>query len=428
MTAGSGGTPGLLRTHLDSGLTVLAQEHRAADAAAVQLWIGVGARHERADEAGLSHFIEHLIFKGTPGRGPGVIDETISGLGGEMNAATSHDFTYYHVVLPARHLEVALDVLGDAARHALFDPTELDRERQVVLEEIRRAEDSPTSYLWRILSRQHFSDHPYSRPVLGSPESILTASRERIVGYFRRHYTPANAAVVVAAPAAAADLVREVGRVFSGWTGVKPGEGGPRPAAPLAGTARVDESRALQQTYAGLAWRGPLVPDPDVYAADLLASVLGQGRTSRLYQSLRERSALVSSVSASFYAQHDAGTFAVTARTSPERREAVKGAMLDEVATLREHLVEPDELRRALTAVEASHAFARETAEGTAYAYGAAETVWTLDFELGYVEAARRVTREQVREVARRYLVPERFTLATLGPASTPPPPPEDIA
>ena len=95
MTAGSGGTPGLLRTHLDSGLTVLAQEHRAADAAAVQLWIGVGARHERADEAGLSHFIEHLIFKGTPGRGPGVIDETISGLGGEMNAATSHDFTYY---------------------------------------------------------------------------------------------------------------------------------------------------------------------------------------------------------------------------------------------------------------------------------------------------------------------------------------------
>jgi zinc protease len=418
VTDGVGGVPGLARVTLESGLTVVVQDHRAADAAAAQLWVGVGARHEGPDEAGLSHFIEHLLFKGTPTRGPGVIDETISGLGGEMNAATSHDFTYYHVVLPARHLHTALDVLADAARHAAFDPEELERERLVVLEEIRRAEDSPTSSLWRVLSREHFAGHPYSRPVLGSPESIRSSSRERIVDYFRRHYTPASAALVVAAPMETArvlDLVREA---FDDWAGAAPEGAAPGPAAPLARVTRVDEIRALQQTYVALAWRGPRVPTPDVYAADLLVSVLGQGRSSRLYQELRERQGLVSSVGASFYPQHDAGTIAVTLRTTPAARPRVEAAVLAEVARLRETLVDAAELERALTGVEAGHAFGRETAEGTAYAYGVAETVWTLDFELGYVEAASQVTPERIREVARLYLDPERFTAVALGSAA----------
>ena len=160
------------RTRLDNGLTVVLQPHDAADVAAVQLWIRAGARDERPDEAGLSHFIEHLLFKGTPSRGPGVIDETISGLGGEMNAATSQDWTYFHVVLPATRLDTALDVLADAAEHAAFDPVELERERHVVLEEIHRAEDTPTSALWRLLSRRHYGVHAYGRPVLGTLESI----------------------------------------------------------------------------------------------------------------------------------------------------------------------------------------------------------------------------------------------------------------
>jgi zinc protease len=146
--------------------------------------------------------------------------------------------------------------------------------------------------------------------------------------------------------------------------------------------------------------------------------VLGQGRASRLYQGLRERLGLVSSVSGSFYLQHDAGTVAVTARTTPGQRRAVEEAVLAEVVRLRESLVDPAELERALTAIEAGRAFGRETAEGAGYAYGAAETVWTLDFELGYLDAARRVTREAIREAARRHLDPDRFTVASLGPAA----------
>jgi zinc protease len=158
------------------------------------------------------------------------------------------------------------------------------------------------------------------------------------------------------------------------------------------------------------------VPQTDVYAVELLVSVLGRGRSSRLHRALRERLGLVSSIGASFYTQRDAGTIMVTARTTAARRGEVEPAARAEIERLRDDPVTGEELARAVTAVEAGHAFGRETAEGAAYAYGEAETVWTLEFELGYVEAVRRVTGDEVREAARRYLAPDRFTVVTLGP------------
>jgi len=404
------------RTRLDNGLTVVLQPHDAADVAAVQLWIRAGARDERPDEAGLSHFIEHLLFKGTPSRGPGVIDETISGLGGEMNAATSQDWTYFHVVLPATRLDTALDVLADAAERAAFDPVELERERHVVLEEIRRAEDTPTSALWRVLSRRHYGVHAYGRPVLGTLESIEGMPRERVVGYFRRHYVPNNAAVLVSGSFAGPRTLEAVSEAFGRWT-PQPVPARPRrPPEPVEAPRRLEESRALHQTYLGLAWSGPIPPDPDVYALDLVTTVLGQGRASRLVQSVRERQGLVSGIGASFYLQHDAGMISVSARTGTARYAEVERAVLAEIDRLHRDLVSEEEFARALTAVEAEHAFSRETAEGVAYGLGTAESVWTLDFELGYLDAVRRVTREAMRDAARRHLSPDRFTGAAIGP------------
>jgi zinc protease len=405
------------RVHLANGLAVVLQLHDAAEVAAVQLWVRAGGRDEGPHEAGLSHFIEHLLFKGTPSRGPGVIDQTISGLGGEMNAATSQDWTYFHVVLPARRLETAVDVLADAAQHAVFDPLEVERERQVVLEEIRRAEDTPPAALWRVLARGHFGQHAYGRPVLGSAESIAGVSRAAIVDYYRRAYVPNNATVVVAGSMPAARSLDAVRAAFGDWA---PGRLPVRPRrAPEAprGRRRVEEAKALHQTYLGLAWAGVIPPDPDVYALDLVTTVLGQGRASRLVQSLRERLGLVSGIGSSFYLQHDAATIAVTARTTTARYAEIEAAVLAEVERLSEELVTEEEFTRAMTAVEAEHAFSGETAEGAAYALGTADTVWTLEFELGYVDAVRRVTREAMREAVRRHLRPDRFTGAVIGGA-----------
>jgi zinc protease len=403
------------RIQLDNGLTVVAQPHDAADVAAVQLWVRAGARDEGLDEAGLSHFIEHLLFKGTPTRGPGVIDETISGLGGEMNAATSQDWTYFHVVLPARRLETALDILADAAQHAVLDPVEVERERQVVLEEIRRAEDTPSAALWRALAHAHFGEHAYGRPVLGSFESISNVPREKILDYYRRSYVPNNTTIVVAGSQPASRSLDAVRRAFSGWA---PAPLPPRPRrAPESVTAprRAEVAKALHQTYLGLAWAGPIPPAPDVYALDLVTSVLGQGRASRLVQSLRERLGLVSGIGSSFFLQHDAGMIAVTARTTTARYPEIETAVLAEVGRLTEELVTEAEFARALTAVEAERAFGIETAEGAAYSLGTADTVWTLEFELGYVDEVRKVTREAMRDAVRRHLGADRFTGAVIG-------------
>jgi zinc protease len=403
------------RVHLANGLTVVLEPHDAADVAAVQLWVRAGARDEGPHEAGLSHLIEHLLFKGTPSRGPGVIDQTISGLGGEMNAATSQDWTYFHVVLPAGRLDTAVDVLADAAQHAVFDPVEVERERHVVLEEIRRAADTPSAALWRVLARGHFGEHAYGQPVLGSAESIAGVSRDTIVDYYRRSYLPNNATVVVAGSMPAARSLDAVRAAFGGWAPGPLPERPRRTPEPPRAPRRVEESKALHQTYLGLAWSGTIPPDPDVYALDLVTTVLGQGRASRLVQSLRERLGLVSGIASSFYLQHDAGTIAVTARTTTARYAEVEAAVLAEVGHLSEELVTEEEFTRAMTAVEAEHAFSGETAEGAAYALGTADTVWTLEFELGYVDAIRRVTREAMREAARRHLRPDRFTGAVIG-------------
>jgi zinc protease len=411
----------LLRSRLDNGLSVVLAEHDAADVVAVQLWFGVGAVHETDGEAGLSHFLEHLLFKGTPTRGPGVVDQTISGLGGEINAATSHDFTYFHLVVPAAHMDTALDLMADVARHASLDSDEIDRERLVVLEEIRRAQDSPGGQLWRFTARQRFPDHPYGRPVLGTPAVIRTVDRARIAAYRDRHYVPNRATLVVVGHLEAESAIDRVRRAFAEW---QPGPAAAPPVPPPeppAALVRAEEVRPVRQVYQAVSWGVPTVPDEDAYVLDVLAAVLGRGRASRLNQALKERLGLVSTIGAAYYPQRDAGTLQVTARTTQAQRRDVEPALLDEIERIRRTGVSEAELARAITRIEAAHAFEHETAEGAAYAYGVADSVWTLDFELGYLDRIRGVTRERVRETAARYLVPDRFIATALTPPDSRP-------
>ncbi|MGH7319105.1 MAG: M16 family metallopeptidase, partial [Candidatus Rokuibacteriota bacterium] len=205
-------------------------------------------------------------------------------------------------------------------------------------------------------------------------------------------------------------------RAFGAWEPRPAPDREITPARNAGGVRRAEDPRPIQQAYVALAWPGPVVPQLDVYAVDLLTSILGRGRSSRLNQSLKERQGLVSSIGAWYSAQREGGTITVTARASAARRWDVEAALLAEIERLRAAPVSEDERDRALIAVEAGHAFGYETAEGAARAYGFAETVWTLEFELGYLDAVRAVGREQIREAARRHLTPDRFTGVALVP------------
>src|SRR3989442_9253079 len=210
------GRPRPERHVLGNGVVLIVQEQRASEVVALQLWMRVGGRDEAPDELGLSHYLEHMLFKGTPTRPPGSIDALIEGLGGQSNAYTSYDYTHYDVVVPAEHLQSGVELLADIAVNASFEPSELDAERKVVLEEMRLTEDDPDRFMLRRLYELAYVPHPYGRPILGTPQLIGTLTRERLRAYYTKYYVPSDMVLVVVG-AVRPEAARRAGRdVFGG--------------------------------------------------------------------------------------------------------------------------------------------------------------------------------------------------------------------
>jgi len=398
---------------------VIVQEHRGSDVVALQLWVRAGARDEATGEAGLAHYLAHMLFKGTTVRPGGFIEREVEGVGGRMNAGTSWDYTFYHAVLPASRARAGIEMLADIAVNATLDATVLDAEKRVVLQEIRRSEDTPRGVLVRRLYGLVFDGHPYGRPVLGTPEVIRGLTRETLRGFYRRHYVPESFALVVVGAVDPREALAAAREAFERL----PRSGLKRlpVAAPQATPPHRDElPRPGSLAWLGLAWPAPKIDHGDTPAMDLLVSVLGRARSSRLVQALRERRGLVSSISASFSALEGAGIVMVTAQLAPGDLARAEAAIVGEVERLREAGVTEAERRRAVTAAEAAHEFSVETAEGRALALGRAETVWSLDEELTYQNRLRAISTEQLRFTARRYLDPARYARLAVVPQGRP--------
>jgi zinc protease len=397
-----------MRHVLPNGVRVIIQEFRSSEVVAVQLWVRAGGRDEAASELGLAHYLEHMLFKGTTTRPRGFVDRDVEGVGGRMNAGTSLDYTFYHAVLPKSRAVPTIEMLADISVNSVLDETELDLEKKVVLEEMRLSEDSPQRHLSRQLYDAVFSGHPYGRAVLGTPEIIQALTRGTLLSFYRRYYVPESFALVVVGPVDPAETLRAAERSL----GRLPRSGFQRLPAPAPASftpKKADMPRPGALAYLGLGWLGPKLDHADTPAVDLLVSILGQSRSSRLPQSLRERLALVNSVGSDYAAMEAAGVITVTAQLEPSNLARAEAEILKEVQRVREQGVTDAELRRAITLAEADHAFRSETAEGRARRFGRAETVWRLAEELAYIDRVRTVTSEQVRLMARRYLDPERY-------------------
>jgi zinc protease len=406
-----------MRHVLPNGVRVIIQEFRSSEVVAVQLWVRAGARDETASELGLAHYLEHMLFKGTTTRARGFTDREVEGVGGRVNAGTSFDYTFYHAVIPKSRAVPTIEMLADISVNSVLDETELDLEKKVVLEEMRFTEDSPQRYLSRQLYNVVFSGHPYGRSVLGTPEIIQALTRDTLLSFYRRYYVPESFTLVVVGPIDPAEVLRAAERSL----GRLPRSGFQRLPAPAPASLtpkKVDMTRPGALAYLGLGWLGPKLDHADTPAVDLLVSILGQSRSSRLPQSLRERLALVNSVGSNYGELEAAGVITVTAQLEPSNLARAEAEIVKEVQRLREQGVTEAELRRAITLAEAEHAFQTETAEGRARLYGRAETVWRLTEEFAYIDRVRTVTAEQVRLVARRYLDPDRYgRLAFIPPA-----------
>jgi len=408
------GPPIPSREVLPNGFRLIIQDHHTSKAVALQLWVGVGGRDEAPSERGFSHFVEHMVFKGTDALEPGFVDREVEGVGGRTNAGTSFDYTYYHMLLPPARAARGIEVLADMSFNSRFDPVELGRERDVIFEEARLGEDNPRSFLARRLYEMAFPGYPYGFPVLGDPAALRAATRESLRGYYKRHYVPENMTLVVVGPVDAGEIRGVVARAFGGV----PSTGYAR--EPLRGPAPTPTQRKLalerpgRQAYAGLAWVAPALGDPDMYAVEILAHILGGSRASRLNQALRERDRLVSTISAGYGALQGGGIVSVTAQLEPKDIEAVEAAVLGEIRRIREQGVSRDELDRAVTASEAERVFGRETVEGLAVAYGRAETVWSLAGDREYLEVLGTVSTHEVQAAARRYLGDDYVRLALM--------------
>lgn len=392
------------RQTLRNGMRLIVQEHRAADIAAIYLFVGTGSRYEAPDQLGYAHFQEHMLFKGTDRFGPGYIDRAIEGVGGRSNAVTSFDYTTFYFVVPAEATGRGIELLADMAFRSTFAPDEVAREREVIFEEARIEQDHARTAIVRQLYALVFAGHPYGRPVLGTRETMNAATQERLRAFNRRWYVPDNMTLVVAGPVDGATVRAAAERTF----GRQPATGYKSPAMvaprPLAQTVRRTVERDEQQAHLALGWQAPRSDDSAGDAVDLLSTILAGTESSRLARRLRDQERLVSSVTMSYSALVEGGIVSLRADLEARDLPRAEAIILEEIARIQETGPTEEERRLALTKFEAQHAFDTETSEGLAYAYGLAETTWNLDAELRYVERLRRVSREQIRDAARRYL------------------------
>lgn len=404
------------RARLANGVRVLVRPNHALPIVAVDCWLAVGALDESDEHAGVSHFLEHMFFKGSRRFPVGTMDRMVKEMGGYNNAATSMEYTHYYIVAPAEHFATALDLLADHLLDPALPAEELERERQVIKEEIRRKDDTPSGRLYTLLQQAAFGATPYAREVLGTPSSLDRVDPQAMREYWRTRYTAERLVVSVAGDVDPQDVVGAVGARFAEMSA-----GGAPPAAPPPPVSAAAEARApmdVGQVY--LAWGFPTPGRSDLAelcALEIGATILGDGMTSRLYRRLVEELRIVTVVNAWTYGLATAGLLGIDAICAPERQPAVEEELAAVLEAAIRHGVSGEEVRRAQALLTADFAYDNETnasLTGTLgefeVLYGAAEAYRAVLDGIASVEPA-----EVTATLARR-VDPARAVRVSVGP------------
>jgi predicted Zn-dependent peptidase len=405
-------TEEIAETRLDNGVRVVTERMPEARSVTLGVWVAVGGRDEPDDLAGASHFLEHLLFKGTSTRTARQIAEAIDAVGGEMNAFTSREHTAYYTRLPAHRVELGLDILGDVLTDPAFRSHEVEAERQVILEEILMNLDMPEDHVHTLLAEAMFPGHPLGREVLGTRESVEAVTRDQIAEFFGHWYRPGNLVVVAAGNLTHEQIVDGFDRTLGRREG---GERPVREAPEVDPNARVHLGDPTEQVHVAVGWRGVDHHDDERYALMVANQVLGGGMSSRLFQEVREQRGLAYSVYSWASTYDDSGSAGIYAGTAPARAGELLEVVDDEVAKLVASGVTENELGVAKGFIEGSLLLGLEDSASRMARLGrslmARNEIVTVDDQLARIRA---VTGDDVGSVAARVYGGGR-SLAVIG-------------
>ena len=403
---------------MDNGLKVILKENKTTPVVALQIWVKVGSADERDEEAGMCHFIEHMLFKGTEKRAVREAAREIESLGGTINAYTSYDQTVYHITIASRFAETGLDILSDAIQHSTFDPLEFEREREVILEEIRRGEYDPSKRLFKQTMATLYQQHPYRRPVIGYPNTIRSIQRNQMVAFFKKWYAPDHMILIAVGDFDTEEMGEKVRRAFNMFQ-PSPERLPLRIKEPEQEEVRSTFSHGnFKETYLQIVLPIPSARDEDIPALDVLSQVLGRGEPSRLVQKIKLEKGLVHSIHAFSYTPKDPGPFIIGATLPAENVGRTLEAILEEVNRLTIEGMTAEELHRVKGIIESELIYDRQTVQGQAMKIGFYEvTAGDVRFEKEYMRRIALLQNEDIQRVLRKYFKNHRLSVSILAPA-----------
>ncbi len=410
--------------YLNNGHKVIIKEIHANPIVTIDTWVKTGSGSETGKNNGVSHFLEHLMFKGTPAHKNGEIEAILESRGARCNASTSKDFTHYYVTIASDYVDTAIKLHADMLKNPAIPPDEIDKERKVVREEIRRANDNPKRILMMSLFRTMFREHPYKMDTLGPHEVIENITRKEILDYYNEHYVPSKMTTIVVGDVDTKKILALVKKAFN-HTDKLPREKDEIPpikreSAPEKYPEKITRGK-YKSGYALWGFKGvPAKSIKEAYALDFAASILGGTRTSRLYQNVREEQNLVSDIGASHYSLKHDSIFLISADFEPENLDKLKASVLKEIDRLRNEPVTREELERAKILAKRSFIYANESVQNIANSLGYTEILYdSIEPYKKHTEYIDRVTAGEIKKVAQKYLKPERLVLTALLPEET---------
>ncbi len=405
------------RTTLDNGLRLLTAPMPGMRSASIACNFAVGSRYESRPIAGISHFIEHMLFKGTQNYPTArLVSEAIEGIGGMFNGSTSKELTSYTARVPGEHLAAVLTVLADMIRRPLFEPAELEKERNVIIEELRSTKDDPQEWVSLLIDETMWPDLPLGRDDAGFESVVASLQREQMLRYFDEYYRPNGLVVSIAGNIVEEETIGQIQELFSDWQ--------PYVQTPYQKCLPPLETRVLnviqketEQVNLCLGTLGIAYTSPDYYAFMLINAILGDGMSSRLFQTIREERGLAYDIGSYFNSYAETGNFVVSAGIDPAQTEAATRAILEELTRICQTPVAADELTRTKAYIRGSMLLGMEGTHQVASWLGSQESLRSAVLDIDQmVDLIEAVTPQDIQRVAQTCFAPQWRRLAVIGP------------